>query len=153
MVILGFRTFLLEGRVWHILYATYKYMPTNLLYTPKLWKPYKVLHAYYKVVQYFIWIPQSWSIQQISWHTFTFFVFVFIGWKLFYFCVYLNLLTWMCRQCLVIPLMFLQSWSKLWYIKIHSPWWGMDSCRTLGLFHLLLFHLLHLLNPWLLVWM
>ena len=40
----------------------------------------------------------------------------FIGWKLFVFIfVYLNLLIWMFRQCLIIPLLYLQSPSNLLY--------------------------------------
>lgn len=37
---------------------------------PRLWNPYKVLYDYIIGVQYFIWLPQSWGIQKISWHIF-----------------------------------------------------------------------------------
>ena len=34
--------------------------------------------------------------------------------------LYLNLLIWMPRQCLIVPLMFLQSWSNLLYQHFYA---------------------------------
>ena len=76
----------------------YKCTATKLLHTQSFWKPYKVLH------------------DNIIHFNFLFFTLTLLSSLVennFILLVYLYLLTWRSRQCLIVPLMLLQFWVKL----------------------------------------
>ena len=90
-----------ETRVRQVAYTTYICTPTNLLCTSSFWKPYKVLctSIILLLLLSFIYVDSAF----------------FIGMKIIIIIFLFHLLTWISRQRLIDPQVFLHWWTNYFF--------------------------------------